>query len=414
MSSIVQRLIGRFFPKNQGPTVTILGLDSSGKTTLLYLLKLGEIVTTISTIGFNVETVDVALPSGQRFRMNAWDIGGCGRSSLFSMILFYVENADGLIWLVDCNDRERFEESVEELNRILSRMNHSGGAKKKTVPTLILANKSDLPGAMTLDEVRLGFAKAISGQLVSVFKTTLVNPSPELKSTGLLEAFDWFKLALEISKSGPTSPIPSAKLAKFEVHDPREASSLAQKLGLWLERAETDVSSEEFLEKFRSFSLPSWDHYTHIRIAYVILAKYGRKEGMCRSPRPIWRKLNDFLRIGKDMIFKGLEEYIKNSTQTRGRTFHVSMTYFWIQIVHFGISNMPPSTKSSVDSLPNPGDDFAHFLLINPHVVDGNFWADYYTKEVLMSQKAKEEMVLPDKKLLPSLIIRDAIKNFGA
>ncbi|KAJ3485155.1 hypothetical protein NLJ89_g11923 [Agrocybe chaxingu] len=395
MSTIIQRLIGRFFPKNQNPTVTILGLDYSGKTTLLYLLKVGEIVTTISTIGFNVETVDVALASGQRFRMNAWDIGGCGRSSLFSMIRFYVENTDALIWLVDCNDRERFEESIEEFKRISSGLNGSGGVKKKTVPILILANKSDLPGAMTLDEVRLGFAKATSGQLVSVFKTTLVNPSPDLKSTGLLEAFDWFRLALEISKSGPSSPLPSGKLAKLEAHNPGEASSLAQKLGSWLEKAETDVSSEEFLEKFRSFSLPSWDHYTHIRIAYVVLTKYGRKEG-------------------KDIIFKGLEEYIKNSTQTRGRTFHVSMTYFWIQIVHFGISNIPPSTTSSSGALPNSDDDFAHFLLINPHVVDGNFWADYYTKEVLMSPKAKEEMMLPDKKPLPSLVIRDAIKNYGA
>jgi len=32
-----------------------LGLDASGKTSILYKLKLGEIVTTIPTIGFNVE-----------------------------------------------------------------------------------------------------------------------------------------------------------------------------------------------------------------------------------------------------------------------------------------------------------------------------------------------------------------------
>jgi ADP-ribosylation factor protein 1 len=34
-----------------------VGLDAAGKTTILYKLKLGEIVTTIPTIGFNVETV---------------------------------------------------------------------------------------------------------------------------------------------------------------------------------------------------------------------------------------------------------------------------------------------------------------------------------------------------------------------
>ena len=37
-----------------------MGLDAAGKTTILYKLKLGEIVTTIPTIGFNVETVESA------------------------------------------------------------------------------------------------------------------------------------------------------------------------------------------------------------------------------------------------------------------------------------------------------------------------------------------------------------------
>ena len=37
----------------------MVGLDAAGKTTILYKLKLGEIVTTIPTIGFNVETVEV-------------------------------------------------------------------------------------------------------------------------------------------------------------------------------------------------------------------------------------------------------------------------------------------------------------------------------------------------------------------
>lgn len=35
----------------------MLGLDAAGKTTLLYRLKLGEVVSSVPTIGFNVETV---------------------------------------------------------------------------------------------------------------------------------------------------------------------------------------------------------------------------------------------------------------------------------------------------------------------------------------------------------------------
>ena len=35
----------------------MLGLDASGKTSILYALKLGELLPTIPTIGFNVETI---------------------------------------------------------------------------------------------------------------------------------------------------------------------------------------------------------------------------------------------------------------------------------------------------------------------------------------------------------------------
>ena len=52
------------------PEVRILmvGLDAAGKTTILYRLKLGEVVTTIPTIGFNVETV-----SYKNITLTCWD-----------------------------------------------------------------------------------------------------------------------------------------------------------------------------------------------------------------------------------------------------------------------------------------------------------------------------------------------------
>ena len=48
-----------------------VGLDAAGKTTILYKLKLGEIVTTIPTIGFNVETVEY-----KNISFTVWDVGG--------------------------------------------------------------------------------------------------------------------------------------------------------------------------------------------------------------------------------------------------------------------------------------------------------------------------------------------------
>lgn len=50
-----------------------MGLDAAGKTTILYKLKLGEVVTTIPTIGFNVETVEYKNISftGKRLELEA-------------------------------------------------------------------------------------------------------------------------------------------------------------------------------------------------------------------------------------------------------------------------------------------------------------------------------------------------------
>jgi len=150
-----------------------------------------------------------------------------------------------------------------------------------------LANKSDKPDALALDEIRVSFSKVISGRLVSVFRTALTEKG--LETTGLPEAFGWLNLALEIAKSGQ-SIIP--KDLELAAPNPRAQSTLSEKLESWLSRIENDLEPEEFLTKFRSFTLPSWDHYTHIRIAYVMLTKYGRKEGNVLTILSFGRKIN--------------------------------------------------------------------------------------------------------------------------
>nr|GEX21742.1 ADP-ribosylation factor 2-like [Tanacetum cinerariifolium] len=48
-----------------------LCLDDSGKTTILYKLKLGDFVATVPTIGFNVEALEY-----KNIRFTVWDVGG--------------------------------------------------------------------------------------------------------------------------------------------------------------------------------------------------------------------------------------------------------------------------------------------------------------------------------------------------
>ena len=118
---------------------------------------------------------------------------------------------------------------------------------------------------------------------------------------------------------------------------------------------------------------------------------------------------------GKNMIFDGIQHYITHSPNTNGRKFHFTMTYFWIQMVHFGMerarlnaataSGTPASSTATLtNDVPEPAKAFADFLLTNPFVADGRLWADYYSSEVLMSDEAKREFVLPDKKPLPDVV----------
>ena len=56
MGIFISTLFARFGTKEQ--RIIMVGLDAAGKTTILYRMKLGDVVSTIPTIGFNVETLE--------------------------------------------------------------------------------------------------------------------------------------------------------------------------------------------------------------------------------------------------------------------------------------------------------------------------------------------------------------------
>merc|ERR1711903_364770 len=69
MGNVFAKLFANFGKKEA--RILMVGLDAAGKTTILYKLKLGEVVTTIPTIGFNVETVEY-----KNISFTVWDVGG--------------------------------------------------------------------------------------------------------------------------------------------------------------------------------------------------------------------------------------------------------------------------------------------------------------------------------------------------
>ncbi|GCC21326.1 hypothetical protein chiPu_0019794 [Chiloscyllium punctatum] len=120
--------------------ILMVGLDAAGKTTILYKLKLGEIVTTIPTIGFNVETVEY-----KNISFTVWDVGG--QDKIRSLWRHYFQNTQGLIFVVDSNDKERVSEAREELMQVLAE------DELRNAVLLVFANKQDLPNAMSTAQI---------------------------------------------------------------------------------------------------------------------------------------------------------------------------------------------------------------------------------------------------------------------
>merc|ERR1711934_1231398 len=159
--------------------ILMVGLDNAGKTTVLYKLKLGEIVTTIPTIGFNVETVEY-----KNISFTVWDVGG--QDKIRPLWRHYFQNTQGLIFVVDSNDRERIGEARDELMRMLAE------DELREAVLLIFANKQDLPNAMNAAEItdNLGLHSLRN-------RNWYIQATCATSGDGLYEGLDWLSNQLK-------------------------------------------------------------------------------------------------------------------------------------------------------------------------------------------------------------------------
>ncbi|XP_041365366.1 ADP-ribosylation factor 2-like [Gigantopelta aegis] len=181
MGNIFERLFKSLFG-NQEMRILMVGLDAAGKTTILYKLKLGEIVTTIPTIGFNVETVEY-----KNIRFTVWDVGG--QDKIRPLWRHYFMNTQGLIFVVDSNDRERVGEAKDELQRMLIE------DELRDAVLLVYANKQDLPNAMAAAEItdKLGLNSLRN-------RHWYIQSACATSGDGLYEGLDWLCAQLKHKK----------------------------------------------------------------------------------------------------------------------------------------------------------------------------------------------------------------------
>ncbi|KAG6582341.1 ADP-ribosylation factor-like protein 5, partial [Cucurbita argyrosperma subsp. sororia] len=139
MGAFMSRFWFMLFPAKEYKIV-VVGLDNAGKTTTLYKLHLGEVVTTHPTVGSNVEELVY-----KNIRFEVWDLGGQDR--LRTSWATYYRGTHAVIVVIDSTDRARITIMKEELFRLL------GHEDLQQSVVLVFANKQDLKDAMTPVEI---------------------------------------------------------------------------------------------------------------------------------------------------------------------------------------------------------------------------------------------------------------------
>ena len=162
--------------------ILILGLDNAGKTTLLYRLKIGEVVTTIPTIGFNVESVTY-----KNLNFNVWDLGG--QTSIRPYWRCYYANTAAVVFVIDSTDVERLETASGELRAMLDE------EELRDAALLVFANKQDQPGAKGAGDIsevlRLGELKDRNWSIMAC---------SAIDGRGVNEGMDWLVVSEVLSR----------------------------------------------------------------------------------------------------------------------------------------------------------------------------------------------------------------------
>eukprot|EP01123_Difflugia_compressa_P000623 TRINITY_DN1072_c0_g1_i2.p1 TRINITY_DN1072_c0_g1~~TRINITY_DN1072_c0_g1_i2.p1 ORF type:complete len:192 (-),score=34.62 TRINITY_DN1072_c0_g1_i2:55-630(-) len=169
---------------NKSGKIVFLGLDNAGKTTLLHLLRDDRVVQHMPTQKPTMEELSVG-----NIKFSTYDLGG--HEIARRLWRDYYAQVNAVVFMVDLAARERFEESKVELDELLA------DPDLKEIPFLVLANKIDIPGAASEEELRSALAlyntygKQIGGTRTPGVRPIEVFTCSVVKRMGVKEGFNW-------------------------------------------------------------------------------------------------------------------------------------------------------------------------------------------------------------------------------
>ncbi|GMH50188.1 hypothetical protein TrRE_jg8485 [Triparma retinervis] len=174
MGQLFSALFSAFYSKKMD--IVLVGLENSGKSTLLSVLATGEPVETVPTIGLSVKVM-----KKQGITMKCWDIGG--QEKYRGEWGRYTEGCSVILFVVDVADYEKMPTVKKELHKLVI------GAERgntQPIPMLILANKIDKSPHMAETELITKLA------LEKIQMTPwIVMPISAVQSVGIENVLDW-------------------------------------------------------------------------------------------------------------------------------------------------------------------------------------------------------------------------------
>ncbi|GAB1205122.1 hypothetical protein APSETT445_003792 [Aspergillus pseudonomiae] len=209
--------------------VNLVGDYDCGKTTLLYQMKLGELVTTIPTIGFNVETVEYP----NKYNWTIWDM-----------------SSEHLWILLNKQDTLPPESAAEIVDGLRKKYQKEMAKWGDQLSWRILDHRlSAKTGEGVLEILRQLHSSA------DLLLRTRPKPQPQPSADSKREPEIVF--TLDEPEDTVSSPSQSEPIDKRASQDP--------------------VNPQAFWDSFVTGDIPVWDHHAHLKVTYIVVLEYVKR-----------------------------------------------------------------------------------------------------------------------------------------